>query len=147
MILPQVDLRSTLLSAHQSLGSAVELRLDALRTSREQLYYFFGSSADFYNILKTDVTTSLVSPSVRFELPRGWALSLAGTWGNEEITPEQTRFTLANGASTPQVLECLYNICRTYHIVYHMRQLSTRDSHTRIAVCAGFRKPTHARPT
>src|SRR3546814_7059307 len=90
MILPQVDLRSTLLSAHQSLGSAVELRLDALRTSREQLYYFFGSNADFYNILKPDVTTSLVSPSVRFELPRGWALSLAGTWGNDEITDRKS---------------------------------------------------------
>src|SRR3546814_6649716 len=101
-----VDLRSTLLSAHQSLGSAVELRLDALRTSREQLYYFFGSSADFYNILKPDVTTSLVSPSVRFELPRGWALSLAGTWGNDEITQDHTSFTFATGATTPHVLAC-----------------------------------------
>src|SRR3546814_19174879 len=89
-----------------------ELRLDALRTSREQLYYFFGSSADFYNILKPDVTTSLVSPSVRFELHRGWALSLAGTWGNDEITQDHTRFTFATGATTPQVLDCFCNESR-----------------------------------
>src|SRR3546814_16760068 len=93
MILPQVDLRSTLLSAHQSLGSAVELRLDALRTSREQLYYFFGSSADFYNILQHDVTTSLVSPSGRFELPRGWALiSEARRVGNRVVSQCESRW-------------------------------------------------------
>src|SRR3546814_9867546 len=88
----------------------------------------------FYNIRKPGVTTSLVSPSVRFELPRGWALSLAGTWGNDEITQDHTRFTFATGATTPQVLDCFCNESRTYEIGADGPLFETRGGDKRLAV-------------
>src|SRR3546814_15727369 len=67
-VYPGSDLRSGLLSAHQLVGDAVELRLDALRSRRDQ-----ASAYDFLglNYLSPETTPSLVSPGIGIAAWRG----------------------------------------------------------------------------
>ena len=72
MLYPKSDSRSGLLSAYQSLGDSVELRLDALQTRRELLqYHYFGTNVS-YIILSPESTTSIVAPAIEFLLPNDW---------------------------------------------------------------------------
>src|SRR3546814_15500545 len=59
-IYPGSDLRSGLLSRHQSFGDNVTPKLKALRTERADLYS--GGSHHFYNNLPTQHTTTLDQP-------------------------------------------------------------------------------------
>src|SRR3546814_3440533 len=71
-IYPGSDLKSGLLSIHQSIGEDIELRLDALRTERDQKR--FSGRVDRYLSYYPSTTTSMISPSVEFSLPRDWSL-------------------------------------------------------------------------
>ncbi|MCD9033793.1 TonB-dependent receptor [Luteimonas sp. Y-2-2-4F] len=76
------DLRSGLLSAHQSLGDRVELQLDALRTERDKLTEF-GYQAVYYRY-PTETTTDLIAPSLILSLPGDWTLSASAALGRDK---------------------------------------------------------------
>lgn len=81
-IYPSSDLRSGLFSIHQSLGHMVELRLDALKTHREQEMY--SGNSTYYTHVLSETSISLVSPSLELSLPGDWSLSVGGTYGKDE---------------------------------------------------------------
>src|SRR3546814_5813866 len=81
-IYPGSDLRSGLLSGHQSFGDNVTLKLDALRTERDELYY--GGYTSFYYHFTPKTTTNLVSPSIQWWMPNDWTLSAGGAGGEDE---------------------------------------------------------------
>lgn len=136
-IYPGSDLRSGLLSAYQAVGDAVELRLDALRSRRDQRYYY-----DYLGINRfaPETTTSLVSPSVEFALPRDWTLSLGGTWAKDEHDEHQTRENPATGVSTILVNDCYCNESRTYEASVEGPLFELSSGDVRLAAGTGYRK-------
>ena len=140
MLLPESSLRSGLVSAHQALGDVVELRLDALRTERDQRYYYFGASPALYNILTPETSISLVSPGVDVFLPNDWTLSLSSTWGKDEHVQEHARFTFATGAVTPMINDCMCNKSRIHEIGAEGPLFAMPGGDARIAVGAGYRQ-------
>src|SRR3546814_200327 len=100
-IYPGSDLRSGLLSGHQSFGDNVTLKLDALRTERDELYY--GGYTSFYYHFTPKTTTTLVSPSIEWWLPNDWTLSAGVAWGEDETVSKADMVTFATGISTTAV--------------------------------------------
>ena len=76
------DLRSGLVSVHQSLGDVAELRLDALGNERDTTEYA-GLTADSYARINEDTSIGLVSPSIEFFLQNDWSITLGGTYGKD----------------------------------------------------------------
>lgn len=131
------DLRSGLLSAHQSLGDVGEIRLDTFRTER-------GISTDMayatnYEHNAPETTTSLVSPSIDFFLPNDWTLSMGGTWGREKTDVSYTVVTTATGMST--LTRTSYsNRSRTYEANAEGPLFELISGEARLAVGAGYRE-------
>ena len=136
-IYPGSDLRSGLLSAYQAIGDAVELRLDALRSRRDQRYYY-----DYLGINRfaPETTTSLVSPSVEFTLPRDWTFSLGGTWAKDEHDEHQVRENPTTGVSTILVNDCYCNESRTYEASVEGPLFELSSGDVRLAAGTGYRK-------
>src|SRR3546814_18783475 len=78
-IYPGSDLKSGLLSIHQSIGEDIELRLDALRTERDQKR--FSGRVDGCPSYYPSPSTSMISPSVAFSLPGDCSLTIGGSHG------------------------------------------------------------------
>ncbi len=138
-IYPGSKQRSGMLSAHQALGERVELHLDALRSRRDQRYYY-----DYLGInrLTPQTTTSLVSPSVELLLPGDWALSLGGAWARDEHDERQVRENPATGTTTPVVNDCYCNESRTYELGIEGPLLALKAGDLRLAAGAGYRTNT-----
>lgn len=136
-IYPGSDLRSGLLSAHQSLGDTIELHLDALRSERDQNYYY-----DYLGINRLSDTTStaLISPGVEWWLPHDWTLSLNGTWGRGEDHEHQVRGDPTTGVSTILVNDCYCNESRTYELSVEGPLLELSSGDVRLAAGTGYRK-------
>ncbi|OOG57863.1 TonB-dependent receptor [Rhodanobacter sp. B05] len=140
-IYPGSDLRSGLLSVHQSLGDHVELHLDALRTEREQDNYFYVRSTPPYSHIATDTTTTLVSPSVEFFMPNDWTLTVGGTWGKSKAHSVETNVDLATGLITlvPGQDYCMCNVSRGYEVGAEGPLFALPGGDARLAVGAGYR--------
>ena len=138
-IYPGSELKSGLLSAHQSLGDTVELSLDALRSERDQNYYY-----DYLGInrLSDKTTTTLISPSIEWWLPHDWALSFNGTWGRDEDHERQVREDPATGVSTFLVNDCYCNESRTYELSVEGPLFELSSGDVRLAAGTGYRKNT-----
>ncbi|QDW67579.1 TonB-dependent receptor plug domain-containing protein [Luteimonas granuli] len=136
-IYPGSDLRSGLFSGYQRLGEAVELRVDALGSRRDQLYFF-----DFMGInrLAPETTTSLVSPGVEFLLPQDWTLSLGGTWAKSDHDEYQTRTVPATGGSVLVADECFCNESRTWELGGEGPLIPLAAGDVRLALGAGYRR-------
>jgi iron complex outermembrane recepter protein len=136
---PQSDLRSGLLSIHQSMGSRVELRVDALRTEREQLSYYTAISRQFYPAT-SKTTTSFVSPSVEISLPNDWTMSMGGAWGKDDIVSGLSIGTRATGRMTPIARSLYRNKSLTYELGAEGPLFALPGGDARLAVGAGYRR-------
>ncbi|WP_217705482.1 TonB-dependent receptor [Peristeroidobacter soli] len=134
---PGIEQDSGLLSVHQSLGDVVEVRLDAMRTERDQEYD--ASFTSMYYHYTPTTTTSLVSPTIEFTLPRDWMLSLGGTWGEDETLNYADMVTLATGVSTPVIRAEYVNESRTYELGAEGPLFALKGGDARLAVGAGYR--------
>jgi outer membrane receptor protein involved in Fe transport len=81
------DLRSGLVSVHQSVGDVAELRLDALSTKRDATGYT-SNQADSYYLYTPDTSIALISPSIEFFLRNDWSITLGGTRGKDDTLDE-----------------------------------------------------------
>jgi outer membrane receptor protein involved in Fe transport len=77
------DSRSGLVSVHQSIGDAVELKLDALKTKRSMTSYVATQAGSYYRYSPENSIT-LVSPSIAFDLRNDWSLTLSGSYGEDD---------------------------------------------------------------
>jgi len=138
-IYPGSELRSGLVSAHQWLGDTVELRLDALRTERDQNDDYYFGSATTYNALSPKTTTTLVSPGIELTLPNDWTLSVDGAWGRDKYINNHAMVAVADGISTPYLHECWCNQSRTYQLGAEGPLFMLSGGEARLAAGVGYR--------
>jgi outer membrane receptor protein involved in Fe transport len=131
------DLRSGLLSAHQSLGDVVELHLDALRTNRKILTD--TAYPTFYERYAHETTTSLVSPGIELSLPNDWTLSAGGAWSKDETDLDFTDVITATGDVLALVQGCYCNESRTYDVSAEGPLFALGGGDARLAVGTGYR--------
>jgi len=141
-IYPGSDLRSGLFSAYQSFGDIAELRVDALRTKREQLYYYYlGSNSSLLNKITPETTTSIVSSTLEFSLRNDWTLSLGATLGEDEHVQDHSRVTVATATSQPYIYACWgCNKATSYEVGAEGRLFALPGGDARLAVGAGYRE-------
>lgn len=135
---PGSDLHSGLVSIHQSLGEFVELRLDALRSTRDQMYNMFYGATNSH--LEPRTTTTLMSPSVEFALPGDWNLFVAAAWGRDTHLQIQSHQYLDTGVSTPVADDCYCNNVRSYEAGAEGPLFHLGSGDARLAVGAGYRR-------
>lgn len=140
MIYPRNDLRTGLLSAHQSLGDVAELTLDALKSVRDQTSIHFLSSQPQYYRAVPETSSSLMSPSLEFFLPNDWTLSIGATWGKDETAYKYSLDTISTGASTLLYDYCYCNELRTYELGTEGPLFELPGGDARIAAGAGHRR-------
>lgn len=145
-IYPGIDLRSGLMSAYQALGDAVEFRVDALRTEREQIYHYYAFSPSTYQDLTSGTTTTLVSPSIDILLPNDWLLNLGGTWGKDERVLDHSMVAADTRLSTPYLYNCHCNESRTYDVGAEGALFALPAGDVRLAAGAGYRRNEYAYP-
>ncbi|MCD9026728.1 TonB-dependent receptor [Luteimonas sp. BDR2-5] len=139
-IYPGSRLRSGLLSAHQSLGASVELRLDMLRTERDQRYYsWYPGISAYYNDFAPETSTTLMSPMVNVALSRGWTLSLSGTLGKDEHNQYESSITAATGEVNLVTNDCYCNKSRVYEVSAEGPLFALPGGDARVAIGAGRR--------
>ncbi|PPU86297.1 TonB-dependent receptor [Xanthomonas hortorum pv. hederae] len=138
VLYPGSELQSGLLSAHQSLGDTVELRVDALRTERElESWYQIFSGGYYDNQIET--TTTLVAPSADLFLLGDWSISVGGAWGKDENITNASSVTTATGASVLSAHWCYCNESRSYEVGAEGPLFGLRGGDARLAVGAGYR--------
>jgi outer membrane receptor protein involved in Fe transport len=134
---PGSDLHSGLLSVHQSLGAVAELRLDALRTTRDQQHWYNSSSGS--SRVTPDTTTTLVSPSLEIWLPNDWSLSLGATSGKSEHHQYRLQTVIATGTAT--VFDACYcNDSRSYELGAEGPLFPLPGGDARLAAGIGYRQ-------
>jgi iron complex outermembrane recepter protein len=143
-IYPGSQLHSGLVSVHQGLGDAAELRLDALRTQREQSYHYFYGSTTTYQDLAPVTTSTFVSPSAEFFLPHDWSLTVGGSWGKDQRVQRQTAITVATGQGRLTSHHCDCNEIHTYELDAEGPLLELPAGDVRLAVGAGSRRNRYA---
>jgi len=131
------DLRSGLLSMHQSLGDSIELHLDALRTEREVRKEVGYSTV--YQHFPTKTTTFLVSPSVTFSLPNDWTIDLSAAAGRDKTRFQAVGITRATGETYLSRSFSYGNRSRTYEADAEGPLFSLPGGDARLAVGAGYR--------
>jgi outer membrane receptor protein involved in Fe transport len=131
------DLHSGLLSLHQSLGDAVELHLDALRTEREVQHDAAYSTAYYH--YPTETTTFLVSPSVTFSLPNDWTIDLSAAAGRDKTRFQAVGITRATGALALDRSFSYGNRSRIYEAEAEGPLFSLPGGDARLAVGMGYR--------
>ena len=136
---PQNDLRSGLLSIHQSIGSRVELQVDTFRTRREQLTYYTAIANQFYPAT-SDTTTSFVSPGIEISLPNDWTASVGGTWGKDDIISGLSIGVRSTGLVTPIARSLYRNEGITYELGAEGPLFVLPGGDARLAVGAGYRR-------
>ena len=131
------NLRSGLVSVHQSMGDVAELRLDALRTERDTTEYF-GLTTDSYYRYNPDTSIELISPSIEFFLRNDWSINLGGTYGKDD-TIYASHLVSAAGSSLI-TRTCYCNESRSWEIGAEGPLFSVEGGDARLAIGAGARK-------
>ena len=131
------DLRSGLLSVHQSFGDSVELHLDALRTERN-MQTESGYSTTYYRY-PTETTTSLISPGVVFSLPNDWTINVSAAAGKDKTEFYAVGVTKATGEISLNRSFSYSNKSRMYEVDAEGPLFSLPGGDARLAVGAGYR--------
>jgi len=138
---PGSELRSGLVSAHQSFGESMEFRLDALRTTRSQEMYPWNSGlTPYYFHVNTETKTSLVAPTLEISLAGDWTLSMGGSWGRDENIPRESIVDIASSTSQTFVLDCYCNRALSWEAGAEGPLMALPGGDARLAVGAGYRK-------
>jgi iron complex outermembrane recepter protein len=134
---PGSDLRSGLVSAHQALGDVAELRVDALRTERDQLHFYNISGRN--SRVTATTTSTLVSPSLALWLPGDWTLTLGTTDGNS--THDQFRRETVTATDAINLTDvCYCNDSRSYELGAEGPLLELPAGAARLAAGVGYRE-------
>lgn len=134
---PGSDLRSGLLSAHQSLGDAVELRLDVLRTERDQMHAYNWAGRN--SLVTPDTTMTFVSPGLEVWLPNDWTLSLGGAFGRGRHNQYRLETIVATGVQSVTDV-CYCNESLTYELGAEGPLFALPAGDARLATGVGYRR-------
>lgn len=141
-IYPGSQLRSGLVSGHQSLGDSVEVRLDALRTERKQVSYsYYGGISSYYSRFEPETVTTLVAPAVEIAFANDWHLSLSAAWGSDKRIQRERMILLGTGETLPSRYDdCFCNESRTYEVGAEGPLFTLAGGDARLAVGTGYRR-------
>nr|WP_255692388.1 TonB-dependent receptor [Luteimonas sp. XNQY3] len=130
------SVRSGLVSAYQSLGQAAELRLDALRTVREQAGYIGYDGFHLFD--PTEATVTLVAPSLEVSLPGDWMLTSGASRGANESIYDSV--IVRDGTQTPNSYGSYFNETLAWEVGLEgpLARFGQRD--LRLAVGLGGRR-------
>ncbi len=131
------DLRSGLLSLHQSLGEAVEVRLDAIRSQRNA--HTAMAYASVYYPYKVETETTLLAPSVEVRLPNDWTLTIGGSVGEEKNAVAQPVMSRTDGASIANNTVAYRNKSLAYEVGAEGPLFTLPGGDARLATGAGYR--------
>jgi outer membrane receptor protein involved in Fe transport len=138
---PGSELRSGLVSAHQSIGESMEFRLDALRTTRSQEMYPWNTSLTPYYIhVNPDTKTSLVAPTLEIWLAGDWTLSMGGSWGRDKEIVRESIVDITSSASQTFVHDCYCNRELSWEVGAEGPLMAMPGGAVRLAVGAGYRR-------
>jgi outer membrane receptor protein involved in Fe transport len=131
------NLRSGLLSLHQSLGDAAELHLDALGNDRDS--HTALAYPGIYATYNVETRTTLLAPSLQIWLPGNWTLTLSGAVGNEKNSAVQPVVNRADGAILANGLVTYRNKSLIYEIGVEGPLFTLPGGEARLAAGAGHR--------
>jgi outer membrane receptor protein involved in Fe transport len=131
------DLRSGLFSLHQSLGDSVELHLDALRSDRS-ISTDAGYSGLYYHSTP-ETKTTLVSPSLDWQLPNDWLLTLSVAYGRDKTLTHQQAISTATGVVSSNSIGAYGNKSLNYEIDAEGPLFTLPGGESRLATGAGYR--------
>jgi iron complex outermembrane recepter protein len=140
-LFPEVGLSSGLVSAHHRIFDGVELRLDALRTERDQLVYYPATASSYFPATAA-TTAAFASPGLQFSLPGGWTSSAGVTWGEDETLTGLAIVSRATGVVTPLAPSSYRNRTVSYEMEAEGRLFAVPAGDARLAVGAGRRENT-----
>lgn len=129
------QMRSGLLSAHQSIGDSIELRLDALRTTRDLLDSI--AYPGYYYLDEPRTIVSLIAPSIVFSLPNDWSLTTSFTSGKDRNVYKD--YMVTGGVPALQARGCYCNKSRTAEASAEGPLFHLGQNEVRLAVGAGTR--------
>lgn len=132
------DLRSGLISLYQSLGNAVELRLDALGSERN--IATAQASAKVGYPYKAGTNTTLIAPSLDVQLPGDWRLTLGGAVGKDKTSFTRTTLSTATGAVTANSSGAYSNKSRSYEMGVEGPLFTLPGGEARLATGVGYRR-------
>src|SRR5690606_16205051 len=135
---PGSDLDSGLLSIGQSLGQRAEVRLDALRTERDQIYNQFSPDGRI-NRVNSETVTTMVAPVVEFLLPADSSLTVGGSRAKSTHLQYQHWEVVETGARTLSVHDCLCNEGSVYEVGAEGPVFALAGGDARMAAGAGYR--------
>lgn len=131
------ELRSGLLSMHQSLGDAVELSLDALGSKRD-MATATGYGSTYYRY-RGQTEATLVAPSIEVQLQDDWTLTLGAAVGNDKTSYAQPKVSSASGSYTAIGHGAYRNKSRMYEIGAEGPLFALPGGEARLATGAGYR--------
>jgi len=134
---PATDLRSGLASVHQSIGDAVELRIDAFRSRRSQDYAIVSDPTATRAMPETRAW--FMSPGVEVRLPSDWLLTLGGSWAQSEHVQLQSYSAVGADAPYLTTRQCYCNRSRAYELGGEGPLFALPGGQARLAVGAGYR--------
>jgi len=138
---PGIEQRSALLSAHQSLTDSVELRVDALKTWRDQEMYPWNTGLQpVYYRTTPESTAALVSSVLDVALAGDWTLSLGAGHGRDRLVQHQSGLDIATGAASTLIRECYCNEALSYELDAEGPLFEAPGGESRIAVGIGGRR-------
>lgn len=131
------DVRTGLLSVHQSFGDSIELHLDALSTERDMdTEYGYSTVYDRY---PSGTTTLLISPSIAFSLPNDWTINVSAAAGRDKTQFQVVEKMRPTGAIYLTRSYSYGNRSRTYEADAEGPLFSLPGGDARLAVGAGYR--------
>ncbi|MGJ4728084.1 TonB-dependent receptor domain-containing protein [Luteimonas sp. SDU101] len=141
-IYPGSRLRSGLFSGYQALGDRVELKLDALRTEREQRSYaYFSGISSYYSRFSPVTTTTLVAPSIEIAMDGDWQLAIAGASGRDRRVQREQMIMVGTGQVSPSPYDdCYCNESRAHEIGAEGPLFALAGGDARIALGLGRRE-------
>lgn len=131
------DLRSGLISGHQSIGEALTFQIDALRTERQAYTDTGYAKAYYHNTPETHST--LVSPALVLALASDWTLTASASLGRDKTYTHQQVIQINTGLVSTNSLGTYSNSSITYELGAEGPVMDLPAGEVRMAAGAGYR--------
>jgi len=138
-IYPDRVQHSAILSAHHRFDDLVRVSLDAYYTSRDSS----GLISTQPTQLVRQATSSeayAIAPTIEFNLPSDWTVTLGGTYGRDEVISDARIFSPTTGAQLNRSTRCYCNESRSAEIDAEGPLFRLPGGDMRVAIGTGYRR-------
>jgi outer membrane receptor protein involved in Fe transport len=148
-VIPSTWQSSSVFSGHQDLGDRAHLSLDGIYTERTYSFFQTNSTSSVRSLPDTHIWAA--APTLSFDLPHGWTVSLDGVLGHDDSKYDELVYKLT-GALSSTSRGCYCNSERGYEASAEGPILRLPAGDARIAVGTGYRwngfeEPSYTTPS